>query len=145
MLCNLELTSSNIVFNNNSVSVVELSVVILISYSCYGILDILFHNVFQLLNFCCRLFGFNGGKLRMDERIDLSMSDPDLVPLIVQVWRHFSIFCCFYVCINADIDLSFSWLCRFHICNYQCHLLNPRHIIFILFRSVLSENGYMVY
>lgn len=32
-----------------------------------------------------RLFGFNGGKLRMDERIDLSMSDPDLVPLIVQV------------------------------------------------------------
>ncbi|XP_074570047.1 replication factor C subunit 1 isoform X2 [Curcuma longa] len=31
-----------------------------------------------------KLFGFNGGKLRMDERIDLSMSDPDLVPLIVQ-------------------------------------------------------------
>lgn len=32
-----------------------------------------------------RLFGFNGGRLRMDERIDLSMSDPDLVPLIIQV------------------------------------------------------------
>ncbi|KAJ8750256.1 hypothetical protein K2173_014171 [Erythroxylum novogranatense] len=31
-----------------------------------------------------KLFGFGGGKLRMDERIDLSMSDPDLVPLIVQ-------------------------------------------------------------
>ncbi|XP_043811730.1 replication factor C subunit 1 isoform X3 [Manihot esculenta] len=31
-----------------------------------------------------KLFGFNGGKLRMDERIDLSMSDPDLVPLITQ-------------------------------------------------------------
>ncbi|XP_068650919.1 replication factor C subunit 1 isoform X2 [Aristolochia californica] len=31
-----------------------------------------------------KLFGYNGGKLRMDERIDLSMSDPDLVPLIVQ-------------------------------------------------------------
>ncbi|OMO75794.1 hypothetical protein CCACVL1_16037 [Corchorus capsularis] len=31
-----------------------------------------------------KLFGFNGGKLRMDERIDLSMSDPDLVPLIIQ-------------------------------------------------------------
>lgn len=31
-----------------------------------------------------KLFGFDGGKLRMDERIDLSMSDPDLVPLIVQ-------------------------------------------------------------
>lgn len=31
-----------------------------------------------------KLFGFNGGKLRMDERIDLSMSDPDLIPLIVQ-------------------------------------------------------------
>ncbi|WOL16902.1 replication factor C subunit 1 isoform X4 [Canna indica] len=31
-----------------------------------------------------KLFGFNGGRLRMDERIDLSMSDPDLVPLIVQ-------------------------------------------------------------
>ncbi|XP_052485721.1 replication factor C subunit 1 [Gossypium raimondii] len=31
-----------------------------------------------------KLFGFNGGKLRMDERIDLSMSDPDLVPLLVQ-------------------------------------------------------------
>ncbi|KAG8372238.1 hypothetical protein BUALT_Bualt12G0045700 [Buddleja alternifolia] len=26
-----------------------------------------------------KLFAFNGGKLRMDERIDLSMSDPDLV------------------------------------------------------------------
>ncbi|RVW36294.1 Replication factor C subunit 1 [Vitis vinifera] len=32
-----------------------------------------------------KLFGFNGGKLRMDERIDLSMSDPDLVPLLIQV------------------------------------------------------------
>ncbi|KAG5517231.1 hypothetical protein RHGRI_037851 [Rhododendron griersonianum] len=31
-----------------------------------------------------KLFGFNGGKLRMDERINLSMSDPDLVPLIIQ-------------------------------------------------------------
>ncbi|KAL6511078.1 replication factor C subunit 1 [Orobanche gracilis] len=31
-----------------------------------------------------KLFGFKGGKLRMDERIDLSMSDPDLVPLIIQ-------------------------------------------------------------
>ncbi|XXG69159.1 hypothetical protein AAC387_Pa06g2095 [Persea americana] len=31
-----------------------------------------------------KLFHFNGGKLRMDERIDLSMSDPDLVPLIIQ-------------------------------------------------------------
>ncbi|GMI86241.1 replication factor C1, replication factor C 1 [Hibiscus trionum] len=31
-----------------------------------------------------KLFGFNGGKLRTDERIDLSMSDPDLVPLLVQ-------------------------------------------------------------
>ncbi|XP_058084970.1 replication factor C subunit 1 [Magnolia sinica] len=31
-----------------------------------------------------KLFQFNAGKLRMDERIDLSMSDPDLVPLIVQ-------------------------------------------------------------
>ncbi|CAL5425574.1 unnamed protein product [Camellia sinensis] len=32
-----------------------------------------------------KLFGFNGGKLRMDERIDLSMSDPDLVPLLIQL------------------------------------------------------------
>ncbi|KAK2658900.1 hypothetical protein Ddye_005433 [Dipteronia dyeriana] len=31
-----------------------------------------------------KLFGFNGGKLRMDERIDLSMSDPDLVSLLIQ-------------------------------------------------------------
>lgn len=31
-----------------------------------------------------KLFGFNGGKLRMDERIELSMSDPDLVPLLIQ-------------------------------------------------------------
>ncbi|GAB4829010.1 replication factor C subunit 1 [Ancistrocladus abbreviatus] len=30
------------------------------------------------------LSGFNGNKLRMDERIDLSISDPDLVPLIIQ-------------------------------------------------------------
>ncbi|THU72645.1 hypothetical protein C4D60_Mb04t14390 [Musa balbisiana] len=39
-----------------------------------------------------KLFGFNGGKLRMDERIDLSMSDPDLVPLIVQGERNFNRF-----------------------------------------------------
>ncbi|KAM7528495.1 hypothetical protein LguiB_031905 [Lonicera macranthoides] len=31
-----------------------------------------------------KLFGYSGGKLRMDERFDLSMSDPDLIPLIVQ-------------------------------------------------------------
>ncbi|KAG0501918.1 hypothetical protein HPP92_001990 [Vanilla planifolia] len=31
-----------------------------------------------------KLFDIKGGKLRMDERIDLSMSDPDLVPLIIQ-------------------------------------------------------------
>ncbi|GAB2220623.1 hypothetical protein Droror1_Dr00008285 [Drosera rotundifolia] len=31
-----------------------------------------------------KLFGFDGGKLRMDERIDLSMSDPDLVALLIQ-------------------------------------------------------------
>ncbi|RLM58197.1 replication factor C subunit 1 [Panicum miliaceum] len=31
-----------------------------------------------------KLFGFNGGRLRMDERIDYGMSDPDLVPLIIQ-------------------------------------------------------------
>lgn len=31
-----------------------------------------------------KLFGFNGGKLRMDERVELSMSDPDLVPLLIQ-------------------------------------------------------------
>ncbi|KAK9170241.1 hypothetical protein Syun_002381 [Stephania yunnanensis] len=31
-----------------------------------------------------KLFGFNSGKLRMDEKIDLSMSDPDLIPLLVQ-------------------------------------------------------------
>lgn len=31
-----------------------------------------------------KLLGVNGGKLRMDERMDLSMSDPDLIPLIIQ-------------------------------------------------------------
>lgn len=31
-----------------------------------------------------KLLGFNGGRLKMDERIDLSMSDPDLVPLLIQ-------------------------------------------------------------
>ncbi|KAM1941062.1 hypothetical protein ACFX13_028688 [Malus domestica] len=31
-----------------------------------------------------KLFGFNTGKLRMDERVDLSMSDRDLVPLLIQ-------------------------------------------------------------
>ncbi|PWA92612.1 replication factor C subunit 1 [Artemisia annua] len=31
-----------------------------------------------------KLFDYNAGKLRMDERFDLSMSDPDLVPLLVQ-------------------------------------------------------------
>ncbi|CAI9278885.1 unnamed protein product [Lactuca saligna] len=31
-----------------------------------------------------KLFGYNGGKLRMDERFDLSMSDMDLVPLLIQ-------------------------------------------------------------
>ncbi|CAN8252524.1 unnamed protein product [Cochlearia groenlandica] len=31
-----------------------------------------------------KLFGYNGGKLRMDERMDLGMSDYDLVPLLIQ-------------------------------------------------------------
>eukprot|EP01018_Ginkgo_biloba_P023733 Gb_23963 [translate_table: standard] len=31
-----------------------------------------------------KLLGHEGGRLRMDERMDLSMSDPDLVPLIIQ-------------------------------------------------------------
>ncbi|WRX12714.1 DNA replication factor RFC1 [Theobroma cacao] len=31
-----------------------------------------------------KLFGIYGGKWRMDQRIDLSMSDPDLVPLLIQ-------------------------------------------------------------
>uniref|UniRef100_A0A803NP07 Replication factor C subunit 1 n=1 Tax=Cannabis sativa TaxID=3483 RepID=A0A803NP07_CANSA len=31
-----------------------------------------------------KLFNFNSGKLRMDEKMDFSMSDPDLVPLIIQ-------------------------------------------------------------
>ncbi len=43
---------------------------------------------------CFRLFGFNGGKLRMDERIDLSMSDPDLVPLLIQVFFLFTYIYC---------------------------------------------------
>ena len=39
-----------------------------------------------LLNSCfCRLFGFYGGKLTVEERIDLSLSDIDLVPLLIQV------------------------------------------------------------
>lgn len=58
---------------------------------CFHII-VLFVHTYLL---CCsdilprRLFGFNGGKLRMDERIDLSMSDPDLVPLIIQVLYSF--------------------------------------------------------
>ncbi|KAL5056339.1 hypothetical protein RYX36_037021 [Vicia faba] len=31
-----------------------------------------------------KLFGLNAGKMRMEERITLSMSDPDLVPLLIQ-------------------------------------------------------------
>jgi replication factor C subunit 1 len=31
-----------------------------------------------------KLLGYEGGRLRMDERMDLSMSDPDLVPLLIQ-------------------------------------------------------------
>ncbi|KAL5708986.1 replication factor C subunit 1 [Ranunculus cassubicifolius] len=31
-----------------------------------------------------KLMGYNGGRLRMDERMDLSMSDMDLVPLLIQ-------------------------------------------------------------
>ncbi|RYR69196.1 hypothetical protein Ahy_A03g015730 isoform A [Arachis hypogaea] len=31
-----------------------------------------------------KLFGFNATKMRMDDRISLSMSDPDLVPLLIQ-------------------------------------------------------------
>ncbi|XP_019197822.1 PREDICTED: replication factor C subunit 1 isoform X2 [Ipomoea nil] len=31
-----------------------------------------------------KLFGFNAGKLKIDERVGLCMSDPDLVPLIIQ-------------------------------------------------------------
>ena len=44
-----------------------------------------FDNYISSFPCACRLFGFNAGKLRMDERIDLSMSDPDLVPLLIQV------------------------------------------------------------
>lgn len=33
----------------------------------------------------CRLLGFNGGRLRMDERMDAAMSDMDLVPLLIEV------------------------------------------------------------
>ncbi|GAU41667.1 hypothetical protein TSUD_272510, partial [Trifolium subterraneum] len=39
-----------------------------------------------------KLFGFNAGKMRWDERINLSMSDPDLVPLIIQGERNFNRF-----------------------------------------------------
>ena len=35
--------------------------------------------------FSTRLMSFEGGRLRMDERLDASMSDPDLVPLLIQV------------------------------------------------------------
>lgn len=31
-----------------------------------------------------KLLGYEGGRLRMDERMDLCMSDPDLVPLLIQ-------------------------------------------------------------
>lgn len=31
-----------------------------------------------------KLLGFEGGRLRMDERMELCMSDPDLVPLLIQ-------------------------------------------------------------
>uniref|UniRef100_A0A6N2KQP9 Replication factor C subunit 1 n=1 Tax=Salix viminalis TaxID=40686 RepID=A0A6N2KQP9_SALVM len=41
-------------------------------------------NMLLIVIFGFRLFGFSGGKLRMDERIGLSMSDPDLVPLLIQ-------------------------------------------------------------
>lgn len=43
--------------------------------------------LFMVIHCTFRLFGFNGGRLRMDERIDFGMSDPDLVPLIIQVWN----------------------------------------------------------
>ena len=49
---------------------------------------ITFHHVMCLVLIffiASRLFGYNAGKLRMDERVDLSMSDPDLVPLLIQV------------------------------------------------------------
>lgn len=54
-----------------------------------------FHSNLSL--FFCRLFHFNGGKLRMDERIDLSMSDPDLVPLIIQVFLFIYFFLCHFI------------------------------------------------
>jgi hypothetical protein len=43
--------------------------------------------LFMVIYWTFRLFGFNGGRLRMDERINFGMSDPDLVPLIIQVWN----------------------------------------------------------
>ncbi|KAI3886012.1 hypothetical protein MKX03_003593 [Papaver bracteatum] len=38
----------------------------------------------SLFTAVAKLFDFNGGKLRMDERVDLCMSDADLVPLLIQ-------------------------------------------------------------
>ncbi|KAJ1393798.1 Strictosidine synthase, conserved region [Sesbania bispinosa] len=38
-----------------------------------------------------KIFGFNGGKLKMDERISLSMSDPDLVPLLIQCYKRMNL------------------------------------------------------
>lgn len=57
------------------------------------------------MTLCYRLFGFNGGKLRMDERIDLSMSDLDLVPLLIQV---FLLFWNFLFNFFASLDVMYS-------------------------------------
>ncbi|KAI3928871.1 hypothetical protein MKW92_043682 [Papaver armeniacum] len=40
----------------------------------------------SLFTAVAKLFDFNGGKLRMDERVDLCMSYADLVPLLIQVF-----------------------------------------------------------
>uniref|UniRef100_A0A0D9X868 Replication factor C subunit 1 n=1 Tax=Leersia perrieri TaxID=77586 RepID=A0A0D9X868_9ORYZ len=60
-----------------------------------------------------KLFGFNGGRLRMDERIDLSMSDPDLVPLIIQGERNFNRFG--------------GWLGKYSTTNKNRRLLEDAH------------------
>ncbi len=52
----------------------------------------------------CRLLGYEGGRLRMDDRMDAAMSDMDLVPLLIQVLTVFS------VCqLNGMRDHLHSW------------------------------------
>jgi hypothetical protein len=57
--------------------------------------------------------GYEGGRLRMDDRMDAAMSDMDLVPLLIQVLTY--IVSCFLSVSAQRDERSFTFLALIHV------------------------------